>query len=100
MNIDQRDEQIWRLKIEGATFSQIAMRFHISPSRAQQIYSRRKEKMENYDKWPPLRKKLPVRIQNVLIKVFGDEEIFKNPEKLASMGAGVFRTWKNIGKKM
>jgi hypothetical protein len=99
MNMDQRDERIWRMKKEGATFSQIAERFDISPGRAQQIYRQREDKIENDEKWPPLRKKLPVRIQNVLIKVFGNEEIFKNPEKLASMGADVFITWQNIGRK-
>lgn len=99
MNMDQRDQQIWRLRKEGATFSQIADRFDISPGRAQQIYRPREDKIENDDKWPPLRKKLPVRIQNVLIKVFGNEEIFKNPDKLASMGADIFITWRNIGRK-
>ena len=99
MNMDQRDERIWRMRKEGATFSQIAERFDISPGRAQQIYRQRKDKIENDEKWPSLRKKLPVRIQNVLIKVFGNEEIFKNPEKLASMGADVFITWQNIGRK-
>ena len=73
MNMDQRDEQIWRLRKEGATFSQIADRFDISSGRAQQIYRQREDKIGNDDKWPPLRKKLPVRIQNVLIKVFGNE---------------------------
>lgn len=99
MNMDQRDERIWRMRKEGSTFSQIAERFDISPGRAQQIYRQRKDKIENDEKWPSLRKKLPVRIQNVLIKVFGNEEIFKNPEKLASMGADVFITWQNIGRK-
>jgi hypothetical protein len=99
MNMDQRDERVWRMRKEGATFSQIAERFDISPGRAQQIYRQTEDKIENDEKWPPLRKELPVRIQNVLIKVFGNEEIFKNPEKLASMGADVFITWQNIGRK-
>jgi hypothetical protein len=99
MNIDQRDEEIWRLRREGATFPQIARRFHLSPSRVQQIYCWRKDKMENFDKWPPLKRALPVRVQNILIKAFGSEEIFKNPEKLASMGPKVFMAWRNMGRK-
>ena len=30
MDIDQRDEEIWRMRKEGATFSQIAERFDLS----------------------------------------------------------------------
>lgn len=55
--------------------------------------------MENFDKWPPLKKALPVRVQNILIKAFGSEEIFKNPEKLASMEPEVFLKWRNMGRK-
>ena len=99
MDIDQRDEEIWRLRREGAPFSQIATRFDISPSRAQQIYRRRQDRIDNFDKWPPLKKLLPIRIQKILIRVFGSEEIYKNPEKLVSMGAEVFMTWQNFGRK-
>lgn len=99
MNIDQRDEEIWRLRKEGMPFSQIAMRFDISDSRALQIYRQKEEKRKNFDKWPPLKRALPVRVQNILIKAFGSEEIFKNPEKLASMGPDVFFKWRNMGRK-
>ncbi len=99
MDMDRRDEEIWRLRKEGATFSQIALRFHISRGRAQQICRQRQEKIDHFEKWPPLRKGLSVRVQNVLVKTFGSEEIFNHPEKLASFGEEVFRTWKNIGRK-
>jgi len=99
MNIKQRDDEIWKMRTEGATFSQIAVRFHLSPSRVQQIYCRRKEKMENFDKWPPLKRALSVRVRDILIKAFGSEEIFKNPERLASMGPNVFLKWRNMGRK-
>ena len=79
MNIDQRDEEIWRLRTEGATFSQIAKRFDISSNRVRQICLRRKDKVDNFDKWPLLKRDLPVRIQNVLIKAFESEEIFSHP---------------------
>jgi len=99
MNMDQRDEEIWRLRKEGATFSQIAKRFDISSGRVEQICCRRQDRIDNFDKWPPLKKLLPVRVQNVLIKAFGNEEILKNPERLASMGHDVFLTWRNFGRK-
>ena len=99
MNIDQRDEEIWRLRREGIPFSEIAARFDISPSRAQQVSRRRQDKIDNFDKWPPLKRILPIRVQNVLVKVFGSEEILKNPEKLASMGHDAFLTWRNLGRK-
>jgi hypothetical protein len=55
--------------------------------------------MDNSDKWPPLKKLLPIRIQKILIKVFGSDEIFQNPEKLASIGPETFLTWRNFGRK-
>ena len=42
---------------------------------------------------------LSVRVQNVLIKAFGSEEILKHPEKLASMGPDAFFKWRNMGRK-
>ena len=99
MDIDQRDEEIWRMRKEGTPFSKIATHFDISTSRAQQIYRRRQDKIDNLEKWPPLKKLLPIRIQKILIRVFGSEEIYKNPEKLVSMGPEVFMTWQNFGRK-
>ena len=55
--------------------------------------------MENFDKWPPLKRALSVRVRDILIKAFGSEEIFKNPERLASMGPNVFLKWRNMGRK-
>jgi len=99
MNIDQRDEEIWRLRRQGVAFGEIAARFDISRERARQIYRRRQSRIDNLNKWPPLKRILPVRIQNVLVKVFGGEEIYKNPERLVSMGPEVFLTWRNFGRK-
>ncbi len=55
--------------------------------------------MENLDKWPPLKRQLSARVQTVLVKVFGSEEIFNRPEKLASLGHDAFLTWRNLGRK-
>ncbi|RPJ03872.1 MAG: hypothetical protein EHM36_11650, partial [Deltaproteobacteria bacterium] len=72
----------------------IARQFDISPSRAQQIFRQKQDRLNNYDKWPPLKRMLSVRVQNVLVKIFGSEEILNHPEKLASMGHDAFLTWK------
>jgi hypothetical protein len=99
MDMEQRNEEIWRLRKEGATFSQIATRFGISDGRAQQIYRKRQDKIDNFDKWPPLKRMLSARVQNVLIKTFGSEEILEHPEKLANMGPDAFFKWRNMGRK-
>jgi hypothetical protein len=99
VNIDERNEQIWKMRCEGNTLSRIAKQFGISSHRARQICFQKKARIENLKRWPPLRKELSVRVQNVLIKTFGSEEIFNHPEKLASLGEEVFVTWRNIGRK-
>jgi len=99
MDMNQRDEEICRMRREGIPLSQIAKRFDISRTRAEQIFRQRQDKEENYARWPPLKRMLPARVQNILIKVFGSEEILNNPERLASMGPEVFGKWRNMGRK-
>jgi len=99
MDMKERDEEIWKMRREGARFSQIAARFNISLERARKIYQQKQDRIDNFDKWPPLKRILPVRIRNVLVKVFGSEEIFNHPEKLVSLSQEVFLTWKNFGRK-
>ena len=94
-----RDEEVWRLRKEGVPLIQIATRFRISRSRVQQICSRKKDRMDNFHKWPPLKRILPGRVQKVLIKTFGSAEILNFPEKLASLGPEIFYKWRNIGRK-
>ena len=97
--MDQRDEEIWRLRKEGVTYSQIAKQFDLSSDRVRQICFKKKARMENAGKWPPLKRELPARVRNALIKVFGSEEILEHPEKLASMGPDAFFKWRNMGRK-
>ena len=87
------------MRREGATFSQLARHFRISRNRARTIYCQKKNKIENFDKWPLLKKMLSRRVQNVLIKALGSEEILEHPEKLASMGPDAFSKWRNMGRK-
>lgn len=99
MDIDKRNEEVWRLRKEGVPLTQIATRFRISRSRVQQICRQKQDRVDNFQNWPPLKRILPGRVQNVLIKTFGSEEILNFPEKLASMGPEVFYKWRNIGRK-
>jgi len=99
MDIDQRDEEIWRMRREGVPLSQIATRFELSSTRVQQIYNQRQKRLEDFHKWPPLKRMLPARVQNILTGVFGSEEIFCSPGKLASLGPEVFYKWRNMGRK-
>ena len=99
MNMGQRNEEIWKLRREGVTYSRIAEQFDLSCDRVRQICSKKKARMENAHRWPPLKKVLSDRVKNVLIKVFGGEEIFEHPEKLASLGPKAFFKWRNMGKK-
>ena len=75
MDIRQRDEQIWRLRKEGKTYSQIAKQFDLSKHRIRQIYFKKQERMEKAAEWPALKRELSARVQHVLVKVFGSEEI-------------------------
>ena len=95
----QRDDEIWRLRNEGATYSWVARQFDLSVERVRQICRRRQARIENFGRWPPLKKELSIRVQNVLVKAFGSEEIFNHPEKLSSLGEEVFITWRNFGRK-
>ena len=99
MSLDERNEKIWKMRLEGATLSQIGREFDISSDRVRQICSKKKSRIENAGKKRFLKRELPVRIQNVLIKTFGNEDILFHPKKLASLGEEVFLTWKNIGRK-
>ena len=84
---------------EGVPFSQIAERFALSLSRIKEICRKGQNRIDNFDKWPPLKKLLPARVQNALGRVFDAEDILRNPGKLASLGYGNFITWRSIGKK-
>src|SRR4030042_6539815 len=99
MNIDQRNEEIWSLRKEGATYSHIAKQFDLSLERVRRICLQKQDKIDNFDKWPPLKRMLSLRVQNVLMKALGSEEILEHPEKLASMGPDAFFKWRNMGRK-
>jgi transcriptional regulator with XRE-family HTH domain len=95
MNTKQRNEEIYRLRREGMSFSEIAGRFGISSAYVQQIW---REQIDNFEKWPPLKQMLPVRLQLALQGAFGSE-IFEHPEKLASMDHRVFLRMRNVGTR-
>jgi hypothetical protein len=99
MNLEKRDEEIYKLRNQGATFSHIASAFSISRSRAQQLYVRKKYMKEVFETLPPLRKLLSKRTQKVLDNYFKGENILENPQKIADLGWNRMLKIKNIGRK-
>lgn len=81
MIISDRDEQIYKLRNDGISNSEIARTFDISSNRVRQIFIR----VDDYkNKYPPFRKLLPIRVHNILIAHFKDESIFERPEDIIS----------------
>jgi len=99
MNMEERNEEIWKMRCEGATLSRIAKEFGISSHRVRQICDKKKRRLENIAKWPHLKRVLPARIQNVLNKYLRNEDIYDHPERLAILGEKVFFSWKDMGSK-
>jgi hypothetical protein len=99
MDMSQRDERIYSLSVQGASFSDIAKKFNLSRERVRQIYSQMKNRKENYDSWPPLKKILSCRAQNALVGHFNDEAILENPQKISEIGRDELVRIKNIGTK-
>jgi hypothetical protein len=98
MDLSQRDEKIYELSVQGVSFAQIARMFNLSRERVRQIYWRTKDRKENYDSWPPLKKILSNRSRNALVGHFNDETILENPKKISEIGDELVRI-KNIGQK-
>ena len=99
MNIHERNEEIWRLRNKGSTYSQIARQFDLSSDRVRQVCTKKRARILHAGKCPPLRRELSMKVQNVLIKAFGSEDILGHPGKLASMGPDAFSKWRNMGRK-
>jgi len=99
MDIEKRDEQIYKLREEGATFSHISSLFNISTTRVTQLYYRTRYKKEHYDTWPPLMKMLSTRPKNALTNYFRNENILDNPQKIAGLGRVKLAKIKNLGRK-
>lgn len=99
MRIEKRNERIYELRENGATFSYIGSLFNISKSRASQVYYRIKDRKECFDTWPPLKQILSVRSQRGLTDYFKDENILANPRKVAEVSAKDLLRTRNIGRK-
>ena len=99
MTSENREEKIYELRNQGATFSRIASVFNISPSRAQQLYKHAKYMREVYETLPPLRKLLSRRAQKVLDNHFKGQNILENPHIIADLGWHQILQIKNIGRK-
>ena len=99
MDIEKRDEQIYKLREEGAMFSHISSLFNISTTRVTQLYYRTRYKKEYYDTWPPLMKMLSTRPKNALTNYFRNENILDNPQKIAGLDRVKLAKIKNLGRK-
>jgi hypothetical protein len=79
-HLTDRDKELCRLREQcGWSFSRLADHFDISPDNVRRIW----QKGEEFKKWPRFRRLLPVRVQNVLLNKFNqDESIFDNPERI------------------
>src|SRR4030067_1309011 len=95
----EREEKIYVLRKNGSTFTEIAKMFGVSSERTRQIYLRAKDRKENFDSCPPLKKLLSSRTQKILNKSFANENILENPQKIASLGKDKLLQIKNIGRK-
>jgi hypothetical protein len=98
IDFTERNGRIYALREKGATLKEIADMFHLSRERVRRIHLETKDRKENYDSWPPLKKMLSPRVQNALESYFVNEEILKNPWKIAAAGRYKIAAIKNIGK--
>ena len=99
MDTFERDEKIYALRKKRIRFTEIAKMSGVSLERTRQIYLRAKDRKENFDSWPPLKKLLSIRTQKILNKCFAKQNILENPERIASLGKANLLQMKNIGKK-
>ncbi len=81
--IKERDELVYKLRKEGATFRHIASLLNISGGRVAQIYSRVREKKEDFETWPPLKQLLSTRPQTALTIYFKSASILDDPQRIA-----------------
>ena len=95
----ERDEFVYKLRKEGASFGHIASLLNISKARVAQIYSRAKEKKEDFKTWPPLKQMLSTRPQTALTIYFGSVSILDDPQRIADLGRTNISRIKNIGLK-
>jgi hypothetical protein len=99
IDLAERNERIFALRENGNALNEIGNLFHLSKERVRQIHLEIKEKKENFDLWPPLKKVFSRRIQNALESYFVGSDILGNPQKIVAAGRDGIERIKNIGKK-
>jgi hypothetical protein len=99
MDKNDLEEEIFALREAGKTFSNIASMYDISTERVRQLYYRAKERKDNWNSWPPLKKMLSARCRNSLINYFGSKEILNDPQRIAEVGLIKLSRIKNMGVK-
>lgn len=98
-NIDKRDEQIYKLREDGATFRHIGSLFNITGTRASQVYYWIKDRKDHFYTWPPLKQMLSYRAQKALKRRFEAEDILSDPKKIAETKGIEYLKLRNVGCK-
>lgn len=98
MDKENRENEIFKLREQGLTYSHISSLFNISRSRAHQIYRNAKYKRNVLETLPPLRRMLTKRTQKALVKHFGSESILEEPQRIALIGSLQILRIKNVGR--
>jgi len=99
MSLAERNEKIFNMRETGAEYSKIAKDYDISIERARQIYLQLKERKDNFDSYPVLKKRLSKRFQRALTEYYGSEDILENPQIIAGMSVGKILQIRKIGRK-
>jgi predicted patatin/cPLA2 family phospholipase len=96
--LKKREDEIYKLREDGATFRHIASKFNVSESRAHQLYARAKFMKEVYNTLPPLKKLISNRTQIALDQSFKNQNILEHPQKILELGPYKMLKIKKIGR--
>jgi len=96
--LTKREDEIYKLREDGATFLDIASKFNVSKSRAHQLYARAKFMKEIYNTLPPLKKLISNRTQIALDQYFKNQNILEYPQKILELGPYKLLKIKKIGR--
>jgi hypothetical protein len=96
--LTEREDEIYKLREDGATFCHIASKFNISKSRAHQLYAQVKFMKEVYDTLPPLGKLISNPTHIALKKSFKNQNILEYSRKILELGPYKILKIKKIGR--
>jgi transcriptional regulator len=85
VKLTKRNKEICRLREEGVTWTEVAEKYGISLCRVGVIHRQMKERLENYDDYPPLYKRLNGRARSMVAMRLG-MDFLEDPQKLVDLG--------------